>query len=110
MPVSVIRSIIIILVCAACTFAERLLPFLVFRKDTSSPIVSYLGKALPAAIMATLVVYCLRSTNFFSVGGFLPQLIAVAVTAGLHLWKRNTLISVFVGTVVYMCLVQFVFI
>lgn len=108
MPVSVTRSIIIILACAACTFALRLLPFLIFRNG-SSPIVSYLGKVLPAAIIATLVVYCLRGTSFTTAGGFLPQIIAVAVTAGLHLWKRNTLISVFAGTVVYMCLVQFVF-
>ena len=109
MPVSVTQSILIIFACAACTFAERLLPFLVFRKGASSPIVSYLGKVLPAAIMATLVIYCLRTTSFTSATGFLPQLIAVGVTALLHLWKRNTLISVFVGTVVYMCLVQFVF-
>lgn len=109
MPVSVVQSIIIILVCAACTFAERLLPFLIFRKG-ASPIVSYLGKVLPVAIMATLVVYCLRSTTFTSAGGFLPQFIAVAVTAALHLWKQNTLISVFAGTVIYMCLVQFVFV
>ena len=108
MPVSVTRSILIILICAACTFAERLLPFLVFRKG-ASPLVSYLGKILPAAIMATLVVYCLRDTTFTALSGFLPQLIAVVVTAGLHLWKRNTLISVVVGTAVYMCLVQFVF-
>lgn len=109
MPVSFTRSIIIILVCAVCTFAERLLPFLVFRNG-SSPLVSYLGKVLPAAIMATLVVYCLRTTTFTSVGGFLPQMIAVAITAALHLWKRNTLISVFAGTAVYMCLVQFIFV
>ena len=108
MPVSVTRSAVIILVCAACTFALRLLPFLIFRKG-SSPIVSYLGKVLPGAIMATLVVYCLRTTTFTSAGGFLPQAIAVAITAGLHLWKRNTLLSVCAGTVVYMCLVQFVF-
>lgn len=110
MPVSVIRSVVIILVCAACTFSERLLPFLFFRKGSSSPLVSYLGKVLPASIMATLVVYCLRGTIFTTAGGFLPQIIAVAITAGLHLWKRNTLISVFAGTVVYMCLVQFVFV
>ena len=73
-------------------------------------LVSYLGKVLPVAIMATLVVYCLRSTTFTSAGGFLPQFIAVAVTAALHLWKQNTLISVFAGTVIYMCLVQFVFV
>ena len=59
--------------------------------------------------ISSLVVYCLRTTSFTTPGGFLPQAIAVAVTAGLHLWKRNTLISVLAGTAVYMCLVQFVF-
>jgi branched-subunit amino acid transport protein AzlD len=81
----------------------------VFRKGNPPAIIGYLGKILPAAIMATLVIYCLRSTNFSSLGGFLPQLIAVGVTVLLHLWRRNTLISVLGGTAVYMVLVQFVF-
>lgn len=110
MPISVTQSILIMLACALCTFAERLLPFVVFRGGKTPKIVEYLGKILPTAIMATLVVYCLRGTTFESFGGFLPQLIAVAVTALLHLWKRNTLISVLGGTVVYMCLIQFVFV
>lgn len=109
MPISVSQSILIIAVCAACTFAERLLPFLIFRKGEPPKMVRYLGKILPTAIMATLVIYCLRATTFHSLNGFLPQLIAVAVTAILHLWRRNTLISVLGGTVVYMCLIQLVF-
>lgn len=109
MPVSVTQTIIIILVCALCTYLERLLPFVLFRKGEPPKFIRYLGKVLPTAIMATLVIYCLRSTSFVSLGGFAPQAIAVAVTAALHLWKRSTLLSVLGGTAVYMCLVQFVF-
>ena len=98
MPVSVTRTILIILVCAVCTYLERLLPFALFRKGE-----------LPTAIMATLVIYCLRGTTFESLGGFAPQAIAVAVTAALHLWRKNTLLSVLGGTAAYMLLVQFVF-
>lgn len=110
MPISPTQSILIMLACAVCTFAERLLPFVVFRGGKTPAIIDYLGKILPTAIMATLVVYCLRGTSFGSLGGFLPQLIAVAITALLHLWRRNTLISVLGGTVAYMCLVQLVFV
>ena len=109
MPVSVSHSVILILACAACTAFERFLPFMIFRKGSTPAVVTYLGRVLPAAIMATLVIYCLRGVSFSSLGGFLPQLIAVAVTALLHLWRRNTLISVLGGTAVYMCMVQLVF-
>ncbi|MBR2352879.1 MAG: AzlD domain-containing protein [Clostridia bacterium] len=110
MPISVTQSILIILICAACTALERFLPFLVFREGRTPAIVGYLGKILPMAIMATLVIYCLRGTTFTSFSGFLPQLIAVAVTVLFHLWRRNTLLSVLGGTVAHMCLVQFVFV
>ena len=109
MPVSVSQTILVILVCAVCTYQERLLPFLVFSRGEPPKWVGYLGKVLPTAIMATLVVYCLRDTTFESPGGFAPQAIAVAVTAGLHLWRKNTLLSVLGGTAAYMLLVQFVF-
>ena len=108
MPVSVQTSVLIIAICAACTFFERLLPFTIFRKGKVPAIIRYFGDILPTAIMATLVIYCLRSTDLTSLGGFIPQLIAVAVTALLHLWKRNTLISVLGGTMTYMCFVQFI--
>ena len=72
-------------------------------------VVRYLGKILPTAIIATLTVYCLRGASFGSLGGFAPSLIAVAVTVALHLWKRNTLISVVGGTACYMLLVQLIF-
>ncbi|MBR5597438.1 MAG: AzlD domain-containing protein [Lachnospiraceae bacterium] len=109
MPITVEQSILIIGICAGCTFLERLLPFLIFRKGQIPSLVRYLGKVLPLAIMATLVVYCLRGTTFDEFGNFVPQTVAVAVTTVLHLWKGNTLLSVIGGTVVYMWLVQMVF-
>ena len=108
MPISVEQSILIIGICAVCTFGERLLPFLIFRKGEIPSLIRYLGKVLPLAIMATLVVYCLRGTSFDTYANFMPQIVAVAVTVVLHLWKGNTLLSVFGGTLTYMCLVQFV--
>ena len=109
MPISVEQSIFIIGICVGCTFLERWLPFLIFRKGEIPSLIRYLGKVLPLAIMATLVVYCLRGTTFDAVANFIPQIVAVAVTVVLHLWKGNTLISVFGGTAIYMCLLQFVF-
>ena len=103
------RSILIIAVCAACTFAERLLPFVIFRGRDVPQVVRYLGRILPTAIIATLTVYCLRGVSFGSLDGFMPSLIAVAITVCLHLWKHNTLISVVGGTACYMLLVQLVF-
>ena len=109
MPISVEQTILIVGICVGCTFLERWLPFLIFRKRQIPSLVRYLGKVLPLAIMATLVVYCLRGTTFDSCGNFMPQVVAVIMTAGLHLWRGNTLISVLGGTVTYMCLIQFVF-
>ena len=109
MPISFIYPIAVIIVCALCTFAERLLPFLVFRKKEVPSLIHYLGRVLPIAIMATLVVYCLRATTFHTMEGYVPQLAAVVITALLHLWRNNTLLSVLGGTLVYMFFVQFLF-
>lgn len=109
MSITVGESLLIIAVCAICTFAERLLPFVIFGdREVPSPI-RYLGNMLPLAVMATLVVYCLRHISFSEAGLFLPQLICVAVTALLHFWRKNTMLSVVCGTVLYMVLVQTVF-
>jgi len=109
MAISVGYSVMIILICAACTQLERALPFLIFGRKPVPKVVYYLGRILPMAVMATLVVYCLRGMTFTALENFAPQLIAVAVTAGLHLWKHNTLLSIFGGTACYMLLVQLVF-
>lgn len=109
MTLSAEKSVLIILICAAVTFFERLLPFLVFGKRKLPKTVEYLGKVLPPAVITALVVYCMRGISFVSVGGFVPQITAGIITAALHLWKHNTLLSVVGGTAVYMLLIHFVF-
>ena len=100
-----------IVVMAAVTFLIRAFPFMLFGRAQRPPeMVLYLGRVISPAAIAMLVVYCVKE---FSVAEFpfgLPELIAVAATAGLHVWKKNTLLSVGVGTVLYMLLVQFVFV
>lgn len=104
------QEIWLIIVMAAVTALLRFLPFLIWNGKRKTPeVVLYLGKVLPYAIMAMLVVYCLKGVNIIAAPHGLPELIAVAVVAGLHVWKKNTLLSIVVGTVVYMFLVQVVF-
>ena len=103
-------AIAAIAVMAIVTFLTRVLPFLLFDRGESPPKpVPYLGRVLPPAIIAMLIVYCLRGVSFSTPGGWVPQLLCVAVVVALHLWKHNNLLSIFGGTVLYMVLVQAVF-
>ena len=105
-----LHSGLIIAVIALVTAALRFLPFLIFSENRKTPpIVSYLGRVLPYAIMGMLVVYCLKGVSFAAFPFGLPELIACAAVVLLHIWKRNTLLSIGAGTVCYMLLVQFVF-
>ena len=98
-------------IIALVTAALRFLPFALFGNGRKTPkIIEKLSSMLPYAIMGMLVVYCLKDTSFSSLGGFLPALIASAVVVLLHVWKRNTLLSIISGTVCYMLLVQLVFV
>lgn len=102
-------TIAVIAVCAACTQLERALPFLVFRGKKVPEPIEYLGRVLPMAIITTLIFYCLRNVEFSSASAWAPQLIAAAVTALLHLWRRSTMLSIAGGTICCMLLTQFVF-
>ena len=99
----------LVAVVAAVTMALRFLPFWIFRGRETPRFIAYLGRVLPYAIMGMLVVYCLRNTAILTAPYGLPELIACVVVVGLHLWKRNTLLSIIAGTVCYMVLVQAVF-
>ena len=100
----------LIAVIAFVTAAIRFLPFMLFNGNRKTPpIINKLGKMLPYAIMGMLVVYCLKGISFASVSGYMPSVIACLVVAVLHIWKKNTLISIVCGTVCYMVLVQMVF-
>ena len=105
-----IHAVLTIAVCALVTAGLRFLPFLIFGENRTTPeMIAYLGKVLPFAIMGMLVVYCLKDVSIVSAPFGIPEAIGCAVVAGLHVWKRNTLLSIGAGTVCYMLLVQFIF-
>ena len=92
------------------TLLTRFLPFLLFPANKPTPkYLQYLGRVLPAAVFGMLVIYCLKDVTLLSGDHGLPELIAVAVVAVLHIWQRKMLLSIAAGTVVYMLLVQLVF-
>ena len=93
---------------SAVTIVLRAAPFLAFKKKAPA-YVMYLGQVLPAAIIGMLVIYCLKDTSLLSAPFGAPELIAGLLVAGLHAWKRNILLSILSGTVVYMLLTQLVF-
>lgn len=104
------QQIITIALCVLATMLTRFLPFLVFSSSKPTPkYIRYLGNYLPPAIYGMLIVYCLKKVTVFAGSHGLPELIAIAVTVGLHLWKRQMLLSIAAGTVCYMLLVQLVF-
>ena len=103
-------AIAAIAVMAVVTFLTRALPFILFGRGNKVPrVVLYLGKYLPPAVIAMLIVYCLRGVSFTSAAGWAPSLIASLAVVALHLWKKNDLLSILGGTVLYMVLVQVVF-
>ena len=108
---TVAEQIITIALCALATMLTRFLPFLLFSGKKKTPeYITYLGKALPAAIFGMLVVYCLKSVDIAGGSHGLPELISLAVLMAIHLWRKNMLLSIAAGTVCYMLLVQFVFV
>ena len=92
------------------TMITRFLPFLLFPVGKPTPkIILYLGKALPAAALGLLVVYCFKDLSLTTAPFGIPELISIGLLTLLHLWKRNLLLSIGAGTVCYMLLVQFIF-
>ena len=104
------HDILLVAISALVIAATRFLPFLIFgEKRKTPPIIAHLGTVLPCAIMGMLVVYCLKDVSLAQCPYGLPELISCAVVAALHVWKRNSLLSIGGGTVCYMLLVQLVF-
>ena len=103
-------KIALIAVAALVTMSTRFLPFLIFGEKRKTPeLVLYLGKVLPCAIMGMLVVYCLKEVKPLVYPYGIPELLGILFVAGLHLWKRNSLLSIGAGTVFSMVLVQVIF-
>ena len=110
MQLTAAEALASIAVMSAVIFLTRALPFLLFDRGEHPPkIVLYLGKVLPPAIIAMLIVYCMKGVTFSTPAGWVPTLLAGAAAVLLHLWKGNDLISIFGATGLYMILVQGVF-
>ena len=107
MSENIMRPLMIILVMGLATLATRLLPVLIFGRGEKVPdLILYLGKVVPYTAMGLLIVYCLRDVSVLEGSHAVPEMTALAVVGASYLWKRNTILSVAAGTVVYMALVQ----
>ncbi len=95
-----------IVVMAVVTIVLRFLPFLIFSGKETPKFLTYLGQVLPYAVMAMLVVYCLKDVTFNMAVGWIPAAVGVIAVTLLHIWKRNTLLSIIGGTVIYMVLIR----
>ena len=111
MTLSISQTIIIVIVCMIATMLTRFLPFILFRGEHAKhPYIQYLGQVLPYASIGLLVIYCLKHINPLTAPHGLPEAIAIILVAGLQYIKGNTLLSIGSGTVLYMFLVQTIFV
>ncbi|MDO5520616.1 MAG: branched-chain amino acid transporter permease [bacterium] len=111
MVLSPLETIIMILAIALGTMFTRFLPFLLFPEHKEPPkAIVYLGKVLPASMMGLLVIYCLKDVSVTKVPYGVPEVLAILCITLLHKWKENVLLSILGGTVLYMVLVQVVFV
>lgn len=102
-----IELLIMIAALAAGVVITRFVPFVLFPENKPVPkTVEYLGNVLPPAVIALLVVYCLRNVDFFQGTFGLPEILAILAICGLHTWKRNSLLSIAGGTIIYMVLLH----
>ncbi len=104
-----LERIITILIAGFATVLTRFLPFVIFKGKKTPKALDYLGFALPCSVFGMLLVYCLKDTVVTSFPFALPEVLGLAVTSAIYLWKKNTLISIAAGTVFYMFLIQVVF-
>lgn len=106
-----LQQIITIAICAISTMLTRFLPFLIFSEKRKSPkYILYIGKYLPGSVFGMLIIYCLKDISILQGSHGIPEFIAIAFTTIVHLWKRQTLLSIAGGTIFYMLLIHFIFI
>lgn len=111
MTLTPVQTLIIILAFTMGTVITRFLPFVIFKgRSSNHSYINYLGQVLPYAAIGMLVVYCLKEVSLKAPAYGIPEAISITCIAVLHYWKENTLLSIGVGTVLYMVLVQHIFI
>lgn len=105
-----IQMLITIVAVVFGTIVTRFLPFVLFPANKTTPVyIQYLSKVLPFAVMGLLIVYCLKDVDIVTAPFGIPELCGILTVAGLHIWKRNMLLSISAGTILYMFLVQLIF-
>lgn len=104
MPIT--KALITSLLIMMIIFLERLFPFAIFSKRKPGKLIHIFEKYIPPFVMLALLVYSLRDIRFSSFGNWIPQLAAISFTVLTYLWKRNNLISIFGGTIIYMILIR----
>lgn len=102
------QALVAVLVMALVTALLRFAPFVVMGKGKTPKVVEYLGRVLPYAVMGMLVVYCLKGIDFTKVPFAMPEIISVILVAIVHIWKRNTLFSIILGTAGYMIIIRLI--
>lgn len=107
MVMTPLQTILMICALAAGVMITRFVPFVLFPENRPVPkVIQYLGTVLPPAVIALLVVYCLRNVNFLGGNFGIPEILSIAVICLLHTWKRSSLLSIAGGTIMYMVLLQ----
>lgn len=110
MTMTSMQTFIIICMFTLGTVITRFLPFILFPANKKTPTyITYLGEVLPYSVIGLLVVYCLKGVNFIVSPFGIPEAIAILCIAVLHFWKNNVLLSIGVGTIIYMLLLQVIF-
>lgn len=103
---SVTKALLVTFLIAVVVLLERLFPFAVFSKKTPGKLIHIFEKYIPPIVMLGLLVYSLRDTRFTSIDMWVPQIVAILFTIASYVWKKNTLISIFGGTIIYMVLIR----
>lgn len=111
-----LTQVFIAIFCTALVILmERAFPFILFSKKNPPAVIRFIEKYIPPMVMAALLFYCIKDINFIALAdnvkaidwkGFVPYVVSIAITIGLHLWKRNALISIFGSTIIYMILIR----
>ena len=110
MAVDIGYSVAALIIVALVTWLTRALPYLLFGGKKELPrTICYLGNVLPASIMVILVIYCLRNTDFCSMSHGIAELLSVVVVIAAQIWKKNTILSILLGTTCYMLLIRTAF-
>ncbi|MDO4300223.1 MAG: branched-chain amino acid transporter permease [Clostridia bacterium] len=107
---TLIQQIITAAMVVIGTMITRFLPFIIFPAGKPTPkYIQYLGNVLPGAVFGMLVIYCLKNISIFTGSHGIPEVISIIFVIILHLFKRQMLLSIAGGTILYMLLVQFIF-